>query len=265
MAELHHHLLPWWIRGMRKLKLDVVTGWFRRDRHFVAIDERASNLDVLALYDAQKRLRRKDYDINAVLDHTLFAIEDLAFNSILVRANEQLKHIAKNVRVDLPTDLTARMALTTKTFEELWDPYTSQYYSRDFMTHRLLKEPSIATLLPLYAGNITQERAEVLVKMLENDHLFGPAYPVPSAPLESPYFDPKRYWQGPTWFNTNWLIIDGLKRYGFKDHAEALRESTLELAELHGFAEYYNPLTGDPLGAQNFSWTAAIAIDLLKK
>jgi len=265
MAELHHHLLPWWIRGLKKLKLDHVTGLFRRDTRFVPAEQRYSNLDALALFDAQKRLRRKNYDINAVLDHTLFAIEDLAFNSILIRANEQLKNIAKSIRKTLPEGLLARMELTTKTFEELWDPYTSQYYSRDFITHRLLKEPSIATLLPLYAGTISQERADVLVKMLENEHLFGPAYPVPSAPLESPYFDPLRYWQGPTWFNTNWLIIDGLERYGFKDHAAALRESTLELAEHHGFAEYFNPLTGEPLGAPNFSWTAALAIDLSKK
>jgi glycogen debranching enzyme len=60
------------------------------------------------------------------------------------------------------------------------------------------------------------------------------------------------------------LIIDGLRRYGFNDHADALTESTLEMVAKGGISEYYNPLTGEPLGAHNFSWTAALTIDLIK-
>ena len=61
----------------------------------------------------------------------------------------------------------------------------------------------------------------------------------------------------------NWLIIDGLERYGFKDQAAALRETSLELVHMSGFSEYFNPLTGAPAGIGNFSWTAALTIDLL--
>lgn len=265
MDMMHDHLLPWWIRVLQKTKLEFIFGRLRRDTRYVPADQRPSNVDALALYDVQRRLLRKEYDINKILDHSLFTIEDLSFNCVLIRANEHLKAIAKTLREDLPIDLLKRMELTEKTFEELWDPYTEQYYSRDFVTHKLLKEPSVAALSPLYAGSISPERAATLVRLLENEHIFGPAYPVPSTPCNSPWFDPIRYWQGPTWFNTNWLIIDGLKRYGFKDHAAALTESTLELAQKHGFSEYYNPETGDPLGAHDFSWTAALTIDLLKK
>jgi hypothetical protein len=264
MAELHHHLLPLWIRALRSLKLDPILSWFRNDTRYVPAEQRNTNIDALAFYAIQRRLRRKNYDINAILNHAIFMIEDLNFNSILVRNNELLRQIAKSIRKPLPDELEANMELTAKAFDELWDEYSAQYYSRDFVTHRLLKEPSIATLLPLYAGNISQERAAKLVKLLEKDNLFGPAYPVPSVPLESSYFDEIRYWQGPTWINTNWLIIQGLERYGYKDHAEALRESTLELVASGGMSEYFNPLTGEPLGAKNFSWTAALAIDLLK-
>jgi glycogen debranching enzyme len=118
--------------------------------------------------------------------------------------------------------------------------------------------------MPLYAGVISPERAATLVKMLENDHMFGPAYPVPSVPLNSPWFNAKMYWQGPTWLNMNWLIADGLKRYGYKEHADALIESSLELVKNGDFYEYYNPIDGTPLGAPNFSWTAAVALDWLK-
>lgn len=118
--------------------------------------------------------------------------------------------------------------------------------------------------MPLYSGAISKERAATLVKTLEDVKVFGPPYPVPSVPLDSKDFDIDRYWQGPTWLNTNWLIIDGLRRYGYDEHADALTESSLELVQEGGCAEYFNPETGAPLGANNFSWTAALALDLLK-
>ncbi|HTB48798.1 MAG TPA: trehalase family glycosidase [Verrucomicrobiae bacterium] len=265
MAELHEHLMPLWIRLIEKMRLQGVINLFRRDTKSVPMDQRFSAIESVAMFDIQLRLRRKAYDINKILDHSLFSIEDLNFNSIFIRANTHLRHIAKSLRQELPEVLDHQMRKTEKTFEELWDPYSGQYYSRDFITHRLLKTPSIATLLPLYAGSISKERAGELVKLLENSHVFGPTYPVPSVPLNSFWFQPKRYWQGPAWVNMNWLIIDGLRRYGFKDHAAALRESTLEMVSKSGCYEYFDPITGEAAGAENFSWTAALAIDLLKK
>lgn len=264
MDYLHEHQLPLWIRALHKSKIDTLVGLFRRDTRSVPLNERFTNYEVLALYDVQLRLRRKSYDINRILDHTLFAIEDLSFNSMLIRANEHLKHIAKTLGEDIPDELKESMQRTEKAFEDLWDELTGQYYSRDFVTHRWLRESSVATLLPLYAGHISQERAEALVKLIESPHHFGLHFPLPSVPKSSAWFDPKRYWQGPTWVNINWLVIDGLKRYGFTEHAEVLKDVTLELVEKGGCAEYFDPLTGEPLGAENFSWTAALAIDLLQ-
>lgn len=86
---------------------------------------------------------------------------------------------------------------------------------------------------------------------------------MPSVPLDSNAFDPQRYWQGPSWVNTNWLIIDGLRRYGYTDHASALIETTLDMVRRSGFAEYFDPITAEPLGVANFSRTAALTIDLI--
>ncbi len=263
MSYLEDHQLPWWIRAMHKSKLDNAVSLFRRDTRSVPLNERFSNLEILALYDVQRRLKRKSYNIDRILDHSLFAIEDLAFNSIFIRANEQLRHIAKSLREEIPTELDTCMRRSEKAFENLWDELTQQYYSRDFVTHKWLREPSVATLLPLYAGHITKDRAEKLVRLIENSHQFGLSYPLPSVPRLSAYFDPKRYWQGPTWININWLVIDGLRRYGFDDHADVLTETTLELVRMHGCNEYFDPLDGSPLGASNFSWTAALTIDLI--
>ena len=36
-----------------------------------------------------------------------------------------------------------------------------------------------------------------------------------------------------------------------------------QLIEHSGFSEYFNPIDGSPLGIDNFSWSAALAIDFL--
>jgi hypothetical protein len=264
-TELREHLLPTWIRTLKWLHLLPIVGLFRRDTQHIPAGERYTTLEVLALFDVQRRMRRKRYDADKILDHSLFSIEDLTFNCILIRANEQLLEIAKALREEVPEELVQCMNRTRKALDKLWDEYAEQYYSRDFVTHNLIKEPSIAAFMPLYAGSISKERAKKIVAMLEDEQQFGTPYPIPTVPVNSKWFDPHRYWQGPTWVNTNWLIIDGLKRYGYDDHAAALTESTLEMVSQNGFAEYFNPLTGHPHGADNFSWTAALIIDLLKK
>jgi hypothetical protein len=263
MSELHDHLMPLWIRLLEKLRLDRLINFFRTDTKILPLQQRMAIFDSLAMYETQLRLRRKAYDINKMLDHSLFSIEDLGFNCIFIRANTILAEIAKALREELPEELAKQMKQTRKSLDELWDPYSGQYYCRDFITHRLLKTSSIATLLPLYSGGISQDRAEQLVKLLGNEHHFSTKFPVPSVPLSSSWFNRQCYWQGPTWVNMNWLIIKGLDGYGFTKEAEALTQKTLAMVASAGCSEYFDPVSGDPLGATNFSWTAALTIDLL--
>jgi glycogen debranching enzyme len=194
----------------------------------------------------------------------LFAVEDLAFNCMLIRANKRLGEIAKTIDEKLPDWLAESAAKTEKALEDLWDEATGQYYSRSFVSHKLIEESSIATLLPLYAGTISQDRVKRLLELLSRKEYFGAQWPLPTVPLSDPNFSPEKYWQGPTWINMNWLIIDGLRRYGYQKEALDLKKRTLDLIKKSGFNEYFNPITGEPNGAANFSWTAALIIDLLK-
>ena len=60
------------------------------------------------------------------------------------------------------------------------------------------------------------------------------------------------------WLIVNWMLINGLRRNGCADLAARIRRDSLALVERMGFAEYFNPLTGEPLGGSGFSWTAAM-------
>lgn len=264
VSELRKHTMPWWIIAVEKLHLDGVINLLRRDTRYIPADQRMSSIDALSYWTAIRRLRRKAYNSEALLSRSLFTVEDLAFNSILIRANQCLVEMAKTLGKELPQELLASMETTQKALEQLWDESTGQYYSRSFVSHKLIEESSIATLLPLYSGAVTKERAQSLVHTLKNNHLFWTQWPVPSVPINSTFFDPIKYWQGPVWININWLIIEGLERYGFNDEATLLRNKSLELVAMSGMNEYFDPITGHPEGAPNFSWTAALTIDLLK-
>jgi len=216
----------------------------------------------LALYNLLRKIRSSKYDSSKILSRPAFAVQDITYNSIFIRANSLLLEVAKDINEALPRELLDFSAKAATSIDKFWDQQDCQYYSREFVSGKLIKEPSIGALLPLYSGAISASRAEQLVKTLSDRDSFNLNYPVPSVPANSQWFNSTRYWQGPTWINTNWLIISGLRRYGFDDQADTLTKSTLKLVQKSGFYEYFDPISGQPSGVNNFSWTAALVIDL---
>jgi len=264
LDELEAQGAPRWINIGEKLGLGIIVNLIRRDTRHADSSQRMSNMEALSFFVALRRLRKQKYDSKLILANPYLAIQDLVFNCILIRANQRLAEIAKAIGEELPGGLAKQAKRHESAIEKLWDEEAGQYFSRSFSRKELIKEPSVATFMPLYAGCISPAHAKQLVNLLNDKMRYAPTWPIPSVPLDSPYFNDSRYWQGPTWINMNWLIIDGLERYGFKDEAKDLRDKTLRLVEQNGCSEYYNPLTGAPNGAKNFSWTAALSIDLLK-
>lgn len=261
--QLHMHSKPFWISLIEKLKLDKLAIIFRRDTQHVPPGQRVSNIDALLYFVIIQRLKRKNWDIEKILSRSHFTFQDLTFNSILIRANQHLTEIAKTIGHKLPEELVSDMKKTEESLENLWDGFYKQYYSRTFITHKLVKEPSIATLMPLYAGTIDKERASELVKTLKSSKQFWTEFPIPSVPISSTWYKELGYWQGPTWINTNWLIADGLRRYGFESEADEIIGKSIDLITKNGPYEYFSATSGEPAGAKNFSWTASLIIEMI--
>jgi neutral trehalase len=209
------------------------------------------------------RAKRHQFRLDRMPPDASVLIEDLPFNAMLAAANRSLQRIARALDADLPPALEQRFDHTDAALEELWDEDSAQYYSRHAVTGALLKAPTVATFLPLWAGSVGPVKAERLIGLLQNRNSFWPAYPVPSVPIDNAEFQPARYWKGPTWININWIVIECLCAYGHDELAQELLQRTLALIEGGGFAEYFSPLGGQAYGADDFSWTAALAIDLL--
>lgn len=267
IEELRKVHTPHWVKLMDLLAIDRWFKWLRRDTLRVPADQRMKTSDLLRLYHAAMDLRRRGFDATRILRHPRrhFIVESVSFNSILIRNNQILAELAESIRLDLPGWLIERFKLAAKGLDVLCDPKTGVCYHRNFDTKQIEEEPTISLFMPLYAGTLSKKQAEQLVRKLKDKDSFWLPYPVPSAPKNSQYFSEKRYWQGPTWLNTNWLIVDGLKRYGYTEEARYIAEKSIELVEKSGSYEYFSPLDGKGYGANDFSWTAALAIDFVKQ
>lgn len=262
MVALNKVRLPVWMRAGLALQLPILLKKLRPDTKIVSANQRLKASDAARALILAQHLRQQKYDSARILQDPDVAIESLTTNCILVAAAESLEQVAQMAGATVPVDLAAKAAQTKAALNALYQD--GQYYSRNFITGRLIKTPSLNTFFPLLAGVASEEQASQLVELLKDQKQYWPAYPVPSVPVISPSFDERRYWQGPTWINTNWLIMKGLRRYGYNQEADELKRRSLELVAKSGFGEYFSPLTGERYGIDNFAWTAALTIDLLE-
>jgi hypothetical protein len=162
ISELRKHSMPRWIRLFEKFHLGWTASLVRRDTKFVPPNQRMSNIEAMAYWSAMRRIRRKAFNSEAILSRSLFSVEDLAFNCIFIRASECLKKIARDAGHQLPDSLLENVNRSQEALDKLWDEPTGLYYSRSFVSHKLIQEPTIASLLPLYSGAISKNRAQEL-------------------------------------------------------------------------------------------------------
>jgi len=59
------------------------------------------------------------------------------------------------------------------------------------------------------------------------------------------------------------MLAQGLRRYGYTLKADSLQKDLLQLPIRFGFHEYFDSFDGTGYGSDNFSWTAALFIDLV--
>ncbi|MFY1676796.1 MGH1-like glycoside hydrolase domain-containing protein [Streptomyces sp. WMMC905] len=193
-----------------------------------------------------------------------FAVEDPAFNALLIASEHALGHIADSLGLSGARRHARAERLTAALVERLWDPAAGQFRCRDLVGGHLIGERGVSGLVPLVLPTLPRPVVGALVRTLTGPH-FGVGATTrlpPSYDLLGDSFDPRRYWRGPAWFNTAWLLERGLRAHGERERADTLRTAVVELADSSGYAEYLHPRTEEPHGASGFGWTAALALDL---
>ena len=221
---------------------------------------------------------------------------DIYLNCFMVAEYDALVRVLstlKDDRVSLWKEKTEHLRATIN--EYCWDERDGIYYSQDvgfcktelkagdFEFHKNLA-PSWKTLplkvrfwgcfLPLLTGVCSQERAERLVRHLEDEKVFA-RYGVRTLASDEPMYNLEKSsnpsnWLGAIWTIANYCVWKGLKSYGFSVLAEKVRLATIEvlgknLEKKGDLFESYHPDTGEEnLHAGFLSWNL-LTLEMIKE
>ena len=236
----------------------------RQDVNVATVDHRPTDDDYARYILIGEAYRDNGYRDDEVPERHPFIVECPAFNALLGAAEQALARIATVVGAD-PAPHRDRAAATTESLvERLYNPETGVFHALDVRTGQLSPAWCINGLIPLILSDLPPTVVARLAATA-NSPRFGltPRMPLPSYDRTAHDFDAMRYWRGPVWINANWLLWRGLGAHGYGSLAGTLRKAMLDLIGRSGYYEYFHPVTGEGIGAANFSWTAALALDLL--
>jgi len=201
---------------------------------------------------------------------------------LLVRRNHRLGFSARRVRerggpvlcetlVNTLWSLSLRAlgqpSATPALVERLWDERRGAFV--DWAEPGQVRPEALTwdALAPLALPDLPEEIGRRLVEehLLNEEEFLTPVAP-PSVSASEPSYEPggsrgpiRRYWRGPTWVNSAWLVWLGLRRLGYEEAATRLADGVIGAVEREGLREYYDPRTGAGLGARDFAWSALVA------
>lgn len=236
----------------------------RRDLDHAAAGERPTDLDYARYIALVEHYREHGYRDAAALPTHRFVVADPLFNALLAWSEEALARIARVVGRRARPHRRRAHAVRDALLTHLYDPHESIFVARG-RDGRVGATHSIGGIVPILL-DLPENVVDTLLR-----HAGGPRFalsdrvPLPSYDRTHPGFDSTRYWRGPSWVNTSWLVLRGLERHGRRDEAAMLRSALTTAVRTSGFREYFDPLARTGHGCQDFSWTAALVLDVLAR
>ena len=134
------------------------------------------------------------------------------------------------------------------------------------------RSPRVAAshFLPLIAGIPSRRRARRMAGVLRDPSRFWGEWVLPTISRDDPAFGDQQYWRGSIWPPMNYLVLQGLRRYGFDDLASDLawKGARMFLADRRrtGFCrENFDARTGRGCGRRFQSWAPLFALGALEE
>jgi hypothetical protein len=274
LAEIWH---PWesgmdnsplWDDALARMSFDPagLPEYERIDVHIADASERPSDAEYDRYVYLVALFRELAYEPARIREAVPFALQPVLFNSLLVQSNLDLAEIARVVGAS-PEPYDTWAESTSGGLETMWDEELALYIDYDVIADERVDVGTAAGLAPLFAGVPAPQRAERMVERLAGSRVpvGTTGWAVTSLPPSNPGFQPTRYWRGPVWPILNWVLQRGLARYGYAEQAAQVRRALIELGRRAGFWEHYDPSTGRGHGGEQFAWTAALVLDLLRE
>jgi glycogen debranching enzyme len=147
--------------------------------------------------------------------------------------------------------------------DKSWDSRVGVFWDLYGTDEQRARTLTFSCLFPVFLESLDRSMARRLVEEhLLNEREFWLPFPIPSVAATEPSFDPENHaqttWRGPSWVNTNWYLWQGLRSHGYNDVATELARRTVVMLDRSGIREFFNPLTGDGLGAVDFGWSTLV-------
>jgi putative isomerase len=199
--------------------------------------------------------------------------ESVDLNCYLFMEKKCLAILARIAGDDsLASSLLKENVNLAKTIREMmWDNASGFFFDIDLYTKKPERVMEPNGWLPLWAEIATKGQAEKIRDHIINPEEFNTFVPFPTVAANNPRFNPEKgYWRGPVWIDQAYFAICGLRKYGFETEADSLTAKLLINAEgildpVKPLRENYHPLAGKGLNAENFSWTAAHLLMIIRE
>ena len=201
---------------------------------------------------------------------------------LLVRRNRRLGWDARRIRDaggpvlceplvntfwSLSLQATGQPSATPALVDRLWDERRGLFLDEAQPGGLRPQILTWASLAPLALPDLPEAIGRRLVEehLLNASEFLTPVAP-PSVAVGERGYEPdggrgpiRRYWRGPTWVNSAWMVWLGLRRLGYEGEAERLADGVIGAAAREGLREYYDPRDGKGQGAKDFAWSTLVA------
>ncbi len=244
----------------------------RKDIKIVDPSERPTNREYdhyLHIIDIAKE---HNYDDKKIAELSPFLVQDPLFNTLLIKSNQSLINLYQIIEgnEDKIKQLKEWQTKSINSFnDKLYNTDLGAYVYYDLRNEKYINQISSSSFAPLYAGIPSNEQAANIVATMLDKFGGENRYLCASFDPGSNRFNPKKYWRGPVWINMNWFLYYGLLDYDYDELANKIKSDSIELITKAGFYEYFNPnkevykYENGGYGGSDFSWTAALYIDLI--
>lgn len=218
----------------------------------------------------------REHDCDAeILSKTpgAFYVEASDFNAIRVADLSALAELAEELGYkDEAKEIRHQGALIREAIrQKMVTMKEGSIYFHDLIGREEIKSPIDhgGKFILLFGQCIDKNEAKILINQLVKiEQPYRTKYRIASTNPMDPTFNGDEYWRGNVWLSLNWLVFQGLLKYGEEKEAQHITEESLSLVKNQGFCEFFNPLTGmrgkkhgQPC-PQNYGWST-IVLDML--
>ncbi|WP_138735198.1 MGH1-like glycoside hydrolase domain-containing protein [Modestobacter excelsi] len=141
----------------------------------------------------------------------------------------------------------------------LWDDDQGLYVDRAIVGGG--PSVSVPTLDGILAtlGTASPERAAVALEQLGDPDRFAGPQGLRYVAADHPTYEAGTYWRGAAWPQLTLLAVEACRRWGFHELAGTIADQARRTIPGSGWSGYWNPDTGEGLGAKPQTWAALAA------